>query len=941
MMTLHEAIKSIIEKSNKPLKAREIASMINKYSLYSRKDEKAITQNQVLARIKKYKNIFQTTDDGSIELVSEETIQKEEFFRWVRNILVHSPEPDLDTVVLFLTYIMRVTSTPPIGYLLQFKFDWSSLVLADKPKELILDNHYYENSFDLPHEAVDEIKATFRKIDAQYLSGLIRGLNNFYDFICELSETDLRSFYAKLILQVSSRGIRSYEFGTPAIVSKFTSRLVSSRQYHKIYDPYAGFCTLLTEIVSTQNSASIYANDINKKVGTIGLLNLMLNAEGRIVFSFKDAIDTYTDEAFDLIVSSPPLATNDSKEEVWRRRAFNIPTTPVEYIYFHLSQKGKAFIIVADSFLYNSDRSNVEFRKKLLTENAIEAIISLPAGTFQPYSAFAASVIILEKGVSRSQVYFADFRSISNEEFELRLEEFTTNIRKRNDIEGISGTLDSQQILMDDTINLLPRKNILNQQALSFDLSQSIKLKDLIKRKIKGVAVPLSNLNEESDGIPYVRISDLSDITSLVSNPAKYISDPDQLDPNVKRIERGTILLARIGNSIKPSVYELDEPAVASPNLLCFTVDNTKIKPSYLAKELQAQYVKQQLQTIHIVGSGPNYYRERDLLELRIIVPSLQDQEERINYYNESLIYHLHNLQSKITRSHIEPPSDVKVEMTNTADNSSAKEEKPIKEKEIISSIKHRISQYVSPISSDLHNLQLYYERKSSESTPVSLEDKVSSRKTAITIKEVFTRVNANLQGISDTFNLMEKILDYNEKNRNIGEYNIADVILDAYNSVRDRMDGVKFSYSTEFPLESRDLLINIDYSQMKELLRNFFLNSVKHGFDETILKKVINVFVTKNTNENLLEINLMNNGKPFPDGFTLDDFTAFGTKGNASEGTGIGGYLMKKIVENHSGRLELISDHNLNFTIIDENNEVITSVPTIYFKVSLPYITE
>jgi hypothetical protein len=431
-----------------------------------------------------------------------------------------------------------------------------------------------------------------------------------------------------------------------------------------------------------------------------------------------------------------------------------------------------------------------------LYENAISSIVSLPASIFQPYSSFSASIVILEKNSSKKQVYFADLRDVSVNEFEFRLEEFASDVRKGNKIDNISGIVDYKQLLNDASINLIPRKNILKQQVLTVDLSQSIKLKDLIKKKIKGVPVPLSNLNEERDGIPYIRISDSSDVTSLISDPIKYISDPEILNPNLKKIERGTVLLARIGNSIKPSVYEFDEPAIASPNLLCFTVDEARVKPEFLVKELQADYVKQQLQAIHINGTGPNYYRESDLLNLNILVPNIEEQQERIRVHDENVIHHLHNLQSRSINSFFELENGFgKGYESSVVTVQNKREVRAIREKEIISSIKHRISQYVSPISNDLQNLQLYHERKSREMAPISLEDKVSNRNNAITIQEVFNRVNENLRGIGQTFDLMNMILYYNEEDRNIEECNISDVISRAYQSVKDRMDGVTYSF--------------------------------------------------------------------------------------------------------------------------------------------------
>jgi type I restriction-modification system DNA methylase subunit len=329
-MTLHEAIKNVLQKSSKPLKPREIASTINKYSLYNRKDQKPVTQNQVWARIKQYKNIFQIADDGSIELTSEETIQKEEFFRWVRNTLIHFPDTNLDIIILCLIYILKVTSRPPQGYYLEFRFDWADLSNTNDPKEILADDKFYEFDEELPYEFRDQLLVAFRNAESKYLSFLIHELNRFYDFLVNLSDEELKGFYSNLIIQVASKGIKAYEYGTPLSVSKFIDKLTDVRAGQKIFDPFAGFCTLLTEVVSGVKGMNVFANDINKRIGAIGLLNLTLNIEGQITFSLKDAFDIHANEKFDLIISNPPLLSNDIKERLLMQYGSHIPTTPVE-----------------------------------------------------------------------------------------------------------------------------------------------------------------------------------------------------------------------------------------------------------------------------------------------------------------------------------------------------------------------------------------------------------------------------------------------------------------------------------------------------------------------------------------------------------------------------------------------------------------------------------
>src|SRR5690606_25678609 len=87
-----------------------------------------------------------------------------------------------------------------------------------------------------------------------------------------------------------------------------------------------------------------------------------------------------------------------------------------------------------------------------------------------------------------------------------------------------------------------------------------------------------------------------------------------------------------------------------------------------------------------------------------------------------------------------------------------------VQEREIIGSIQHRISQYLSPISNDLSNLKNYQRRQANEGSVVSMSDKISARENAATIEQVFERLDENISRISLTFELMKNVL-YFDKN--------------------------------------------------------------------------------------------------------------------------------------------------------------------------------
>ena len=67
-MTLHEAIRKILQDKGQPMTTQEIADQLNERDLYQKKDGTEIKRNQVSARINKYPRIFNLID-GRVSLV--------------------------------------------------------------------------------------------------------------------------------------------------------------------------------------------------------------------------------------------------------------------------------------------------------------------------------------------------------------------------------------------------------------------------------------------------------------------------------------------------------------------------------------------------------------------------------------------------------------------------------------------------------------------------------------------------------------------------------------------------------------------------------------------------------------------------------------------------------------------------------------------------------
>jgi type I restriction enzyme M protein len=88
-----------------------------------------------------------------------------------------------------------------------------------------------------------------------------------------------------------------------------------------------------------------------------------------------------------------------------RIRAFSVQSKRsevlfVDYMAEHLNATGRAGIIVPEGIIFQSQGAYKELRK-MLVENSLVAVVSLPAGVFNPYSGVKTSILILDKSLAR------------------------------------------------------------------------------------------------------------------------------------------------------------------------------------------------------------------------------------------------------------------------------------------------------------------------------------------------------------------------------------------------------------------------------------------------------------------------------------------------------------------------------------------------------------
>jgi len=76
-----------------------------------------------------------------------------------------------------------------------------------------------------------------------------------------------------------------------------------------------------------------------------------------------------------------------------------------------LKKGGRSATIVPDGVLFGSSRAHTALRKLLVTDNQLEAVISLPPGVFRPYAGVSTAILVFAKGGKTDHVFFYDLEA--------------------------------------------------------------------------------------------------------------------------------------------------------------------------------------------------------------------------------------------------------------------------------------------------------------------------------------------------------------------------------------------------------------------------------------------------------------------------------------------------------------------------------------------------
>ena len=167
--------------------------------------------------------------------------------------------------------------------------------------------------------------------------------------------------------------------------------------------------------------ATFYGADVDPQMVRLATMNLTLRGLDQVCILRRDALTRSLDraakaelglpsEGFDVILANPPFSGRLDKDRIVEDvKVGNTAKTELlflQYMLNHLKKGGRCGVVVPEGVLFGSTRAHKELRRKLVENNNIEGVLSLPGGVFKPYSGVKTSVLVFRKGGSTKHVMF-------------------------------------------------------------------------------------------------------------------------------------------------------------------------------------------------------------------------------------------------------------------------------------------------------------------------------------------------------------------------------------------------------------------------------------------------------------------------------------------------------------------------------------------------------
>ncbi|MBI5072155.1 N-6 DNA methylase [Candidatus Falkowbacteria bacterium] len=496
--------------------------------------------------------------------------------------------------------------------------------------------------------------------DPETLNLFLKDINTFeYDHSENLGDA-----FEYLLSVLGSQG-EAGQFRTPRHIIDFIVEVVDPKKDETILDPACGTAGFLISaykhiLKSNKNKpltpdekkrlmANLAGYDISPDMVKLSLVNMYLHGFPSPRINEYDTLTSEEkwDERFDVMMANPPFMTPRGGIRPNKRfmvQANRSEVLFVDYILEHLNNKGRAGIIVPEGVI---DRPEGAYRqlRKLLVEDGLYAVVSLPPGVFNPYSGVKTSILFFDNDLAKKSKEIL-FIKILNDGFDLGTQRGLT---EHNDLPRAVEVLNKQRESIETgRNNALLGKNSLFAWSVLKDKIKEQNDYNLSGERYKEVKF---NLNKKWE---VLELGDFCDFKGGSQPPkSKFIHTPKDgyvgfiqirdfgkngvetyipISSKNRLCEVDDILIARYGASLGRICTGL--AGAYNVALMKVVHNKKKILTKYLFYLLSSDYIQKKIQQFGARAAQAGI-RPDDLKRIKVALPPIEEQKKVIQEIEE------------------------------------------------------------------------------------------------------------------------------------------------------------------------------------------------------------------------------------------------------------------------------------------------------------------
>ncbi|MBN1548169.1 MAG: N-6 DNA methylase, partial [Syntrophaceae bacterium] len=400
--------------------------------------------------------------------------------------------------------------------------------------------------------------------------------------------------------------------------------------------------------------------DISPDMVRLSLVNLYLHGFADPHIHEYDTLTSQDrwNEYADVILANPPFMSPKGGIKPHKRFSIQAKRSEVlfvDYMAEHLTPTGRAGIIVPEGIIFQSQTAYKQLRK-MLVEECLVAVVSLPAGVFNPYSGVKTSILILDKSLSKKTATIAFFK-IENDGFGLgaqrrpngkddlpqvkaEIGEYLHRLRVGESVEDFQPVLglivSKEKITANGDYNLSGERY--RENGTCNNLFPLVSLGDSSLFRVESGGTPKSDVEDYwNGGVPWATLVDLpaTDFITQINTTKRTISELGLRESSAKMIPANSIIVSTRATIGRIAINRI--PIATNQGFKNVVIeDSSRAIPEYVALALTRL-----VPTMDAWATGGTFKEisKSKFWELQIPLPPLDVQKEIVaeieGYQNE------------------------------------------------------------------------------------------------------------------------------------------------------------------------------------------------------------------------------------------------------------------------------------------------------------------